>query len=348
MKKSLSILALLSLISTQAFAVIPLNGAGATFPYPLYSKWFDQYHKEKSEVQVNYNSIGSGGGIKALLEKTVDFGASDSPMTDEELNKSPAAIYHVPTVMGAVVLSYNLPELKKPLVLDGGLVADIYLGNIKKWNDPKIAALNKGVTLPETDILATYRSDGSGTTAIFTEYLAKINADWKTKVGAGKSVAWPTGLAGKGNEGVAGLVKQTPGAIGYVELVYAASNNLSTAELKNKAGKVVAPNLKSVTAAAAGAKIPADFRISAKNSADFRSSMSITDSSGKDAYPISSFTYLLVYSQMEKAKGKSVQELVNWTLGSEAQKLAEPLNYAPLPAKLLAKVKTSFKALELK
>lgn len=303
----------------------------------MYSKWFDEYRKVKSDVQVNYNSIGSGGGIKALLEGTVDFGASDAPMNEEEMKKAKSPVIHVPTVLGAVVVSYNLPEVKGSLKFSGEVIADIYLGKIKKWNDAKIAALNKGVKLPETDILPAYRSDGSGTTSIFTDYLAKVSPEWKEKVGAGKAVSWPTGLAGKGNEGVAGLVKQTPGTIGYVELVYAISNKLAVGEVQNKAGKFVVPSPKSVTAAAAAEakKMPEDFRVS------------ITNAEGKDSYPISAFTFLLVSSKMPKERGKMVEDLVQWVITPAAQKMAEPLGYASLPSALVAKIKTKLKTISL-
>lgn len=335
--KRILLLSLSLWAAPAAFAAVQINGAGATFPFPLYSKWFDEYRKSKPEVQVNYNSIGSGGGIKALLENTVDFGASDSPMTDEELKKAKLPIVHVPTVLGAVVLSYNLPELTKPLHLSGEVIADIYLGKITKWNDPRIAALNAGTALPGKDIFVAYRSDGSGTTAIFTDYLAKLSPEWKTKVGAGKSVAWPTGLAGKGNEGVAGLVKQSPGAIGYLELIYAASNKLPFADVKNKAGKFVSPSLKTVTAAAAGAlkKMPEDFRVS------------ITNAEGNDAYPIASFTYLLIPSRLSKDKGREILDLLQWVLSPAAQKMAEPLQYAPLPASLVTKVNSRLKTVKV-
>lgn len=331
------LLSLIALLAQNSMAATQINGAGATFPFPMYSKWFDEYRKVKSDVQVNYNSIGSGGGIKALLEGTVDFGASDAPMNAEEMAKAKAPVIHVPTVLGAVVLSYNLPEVNGSLKFTGEVIADIYLGKITKWNDPKIAELNKGMKLPATDILVAYRSDGSGTTAIFTDYLAKVSSEWKSKVGAGKAVSWPTGLAGKGNEGVAGLVKQTPGTIGYVELVYAISNKLAVADVKNKSGQFITPSPKSVTAAAAAEakKMPEDFRVS------------ITDAEGKGSYPISSFTFLLVNSKMPKDHGKMVQELAEWVVSPTAQKMAEPLGYAQVPTALVAKIKTKLKSIKL-
>ncbi len=325
--KKIFLLSALTLLVTPAMAATQLNGAGATFPFPLYSKWFDEYRKVKSDVTVNYNSIGSGGGIKALLEGTVHFGASDAPMTEAEMQKAKTPVIHVPTVLGAVVVSYNLPSVTKALNLSGDVITDIYLGKITKWNDPRITSMNKGVSIPDKDILVTYRSDGSGTTAIFTDYLAKISSEWKEKVGAGKSVSWPVGIAGKGNEGVAGLVKQTEGSIGYLELIYAATNKLPYANVKNKAGAFVAPNSDSVSAAAAGVKMPEDFRVS------------ITNAEGKKSYPLASFTYLLVPQTVAKENGKEIVDLMNWVISPAAQKMAGPLEYAPLPGKLVSKVK---------
>lgn len=327
MKKFLFLASLL--LASPSFAATQLNGAGATFPFPLYSKWFDEYRKVKPDVTVNYNSIGSGGGIKALLDGTVDFGASDAPMNEEEMKKAKSEVVHVPTVLGADVIAYNLPSLQKPLKLSGDVVADIYLGKITKWDDKRIADLNKGVKMPALDILVAYRSDGSGTTYIFTDYLSKVSPEFKEKVGTGKAVSFPTGIAGKGNEGVAGLIKQTEGTIGYVELIFAASNKLSYAEMKNASGQFVKASPESVTAAAAGAlkTMPADFRVS------------ITNAQGKNSYPISSFTYLLVPSKLGKERGKEVLDLLNWTISPSAQKMASPLEYAPLPAALVSKVK---------
>ncbi|HEY8278009.1 MAG TPA: phosphate ABC transporter substrate-binding protein PstS [Bdellovibrionota bacterium] len=327
--KNLFLLFALSFASPSVFAATQLNGAGATFPFPLYSKWFDEYRKVKPEVTVNYNSIGSGGGIKALLEGTVDFGASDAPMNEEEMKKSKSPVVHVPTVLGADVISYNLPEVTKRLRLSGDVIADIYLGKITKWNDPRIVAMNKGVTMPDKDILVAYRSDGSGTTYIFTDYLSKVSAEWKEKVGTGKSVSWPVGIAGKGNEGVAGLIKQSEGSLGYVELIYAASNKLTYADIKNKAGEFVSATPETVTASAAGAlkSMPSDFRVS------------ITNAEGKKSYPISSFTYLLVPSTLAKEHGKEIVDLLHWVISPSAQKMAGPLEYAPLPSGLVSKVK---------
>jgi len=295
-----------------------INGAGATFPYPIYSKWFDEYAKVDPSVRFNYQSIGSGGGQKQILAQTVDFGASDGPMSDDNLSKAPGKILHIPTVAGAVVISYNLdgnPALK----LDGETIADIFLGKIKKWNDPKIAASNSGAKLPDQEIVVVHRSDGSGTTFIFTDYLSKVSAEWKQKVGNNTSVNWPTGIGGKGNEGVSGQVKQTPGAIGYVELIYAIQNKMPYAEVKNAAGQFVKPTIESVTAALGTADIPDDFRFS------------MTNASGNDAYPIAGATWLLVYEQQkDPAKGKKLVEFLKWAL-TKGERMAQDLNYAPLP-----------------
>jgi len=307
-----------------------VNGAGATFAFPLYSKWFSEYNKKNPDLKFNYQSIGSGGGVKQITEKTVDFGASDAPMTDPEMAKAPG-IEHIPTVLGADVIVYNgLPD---GLKLTGEAVADIFLGKIAKWNDPKIAALNPGAKLPDTAITVAHRSDGSGTTAVFTDYLAKVSPEWKSKVGAAKSVKWPVGLGGKGNEGVTGLVKSTPGAVGYVELAYASQNKLAMASIKNADGNFVVPSIASISAAAAGVEMPADFRIS------------ITNAKGKDAYPISAFTYLLVYKdQPDAKKGEALVRFLWWAI-HDGQALAGPLDYAPLPKPVVAKVEAALRAL---
>ncbi|HUQ81611.1 MAG TPA: phosphate ABC transporter substrate-binding protein PstS [Gemmatimonadaceae bacterium] len=300
-----------------------LTGAGATFPYPLYSKWFDAY-ATKTGVKINYQSIGSGGGIRQLSEQTVDFGATDAPMSDSELGKAKGgAVLHFPTALGAVVVIYNLPGVAAPLKLTGDVLAAIYQGQITKWNDARIASLNTGVTLPATDILVVHRSDGSGTSYVFTDYLASVSPAWATKPGKGKEVQWPVGLGAKGNEGVAGQVKQTPGALGYAELVYATQNKLSTATMKNAAGEFVAPSIASVTAAAAGAssKLPptTDYRVS------------IVNAPGAGVYPISSFTWLLVYQkQADSAKGKKLTDFLRWAL-TDGQGMEAALDYAPLP-----------------
>src|SRR5438270_7760568 len=305
-------------LSASASAQMMINGAGATFPYPIYSKWFDEYAKVDPSVRFNYQSIGSGGGQKQILTQTVDFGASDGPMSDENLAKAPGKILHIPTVAGAVVMTYNIPG-NPALKLDGETIADIFLGKIKKWNDPKIAATNAGVKLPDNEIVVVHRSDGSGTTFIFTDYLSKVSAEWKQKAGNNTSVNWPTGIGGKGNEGVSGQVKQTPGTVGYVELIYAIQNKMPYAEVKNAAGQFVKPTIESVTAALAVADIPDDFRFS------------MTDAPGKDAYPICSATWLLVYQQQkDAAKGKKLVEFLKWA-AKDGEKMAKDLDYAPLP-----------------
>jgi phosphate transport system substrate-binding protein len=327
-----------SLTSSVVFAdTVQINGAGATFPYPLYSKWFAEYQKTNPSVEINYQSIGSGGGIRQLLDRTIDFGASDAPMTDEQQAKSQTPIIHVPTVLGAVVVTYNLPGITQPIHLSGETLAAIYLGKIASWDDAEIAKLNPGVTLPKTAIMPAYRSDGSGTTAVFSDYLAKVSPEWKQKVGQGTSLQWPTGLGGKGNEGVTGIIKQTPGSIGYVELAYASSNQLPSAALKNKAGAFIAPSPKSVTAAANHSikQIPKDFRVS------------ITNADGNDSYPISSFTYILVYQSMPGAKGEAFVKFLNWAL-ADGQKFAEPLTYASLPKSLVAQIKAKIREVKTK
>lgn len=327
----------LALGQTGSSAPSLINGAGATFPYPIYSKWFSEYEKMNPEVRINYMSIGSGGGIRQFTENTVDFGASDSPMSAELLAKSTIPIFHIPTVVGAVVLTYNLPGVQKGLKLTGELIADLYLGKILKWNDPRIMQLNPGVSLPNDPVIVIRRSDGSGTTAVFTDYLAKVSPQWKTLVGAGTAVRWPTGLGGKGNEGVAGLIKQTPGSLGYVELIFAETNQLQYAAVQNKSLDFVLPSLKSVTAAAQSmlGTMPEDFRIS------------ITDASGKGAYPISSFTYLLVHSQMDKEKGQKLVNFLHWAL-KDGQKFAETLFYSSLPPSLAKKVDQKVSQISLK
>lgn len=313
-----------------------LTGAGATFPYPLYSKWFDAY-SSKSGVKINYQSIGSGGGIRQLSEQTVDFGATDAPMSDAELAKAKGgAVLHVPTALGAVAIIYNLAELSQPLQLTGDVLAAIYQGQISRWGDARIAALNPGVKLPAKDILVVHRSDGSGTSYVFTDYLANVSAAWATQPGKGKEVQWPVGLGAKGNEGVAGQVKQTPGAIGYVELAYANQNKMSSAMLKNAAGEYVAPAIASVTAAAAGAaaKLP--------STTDYR--VSIVNASGRGVYPISSFTWIILYQkQSDPGKGKKLVDFLHWAL-SDGQAMEAPLDYAPLPdamrSALMAKIET--------
>ena len=325
MKRTLlAVLAAATLAAPALAQVATLTGAGATFPYPVYSKWFDEYHKVKPDLQINYQSIGSGGGIRQLTEKTVDFGASDGPMSDEQITKAGGAVLHLPTVLGAVVPAFNVDGVTE-LKLDGPALAGIYLGTITKWNDAAIAKLNPGAKLPDTAITVVHRSDGSGTSFCFTDYLSKVSKDWEKKVGKGTSVNWPVGLGGKGNEGVMGLVKQNPGSIGYVELIYASQNSIAFAAMKNKSGKFVKATVAGVTAAAAGVAMPKDYRVS------------ITDASGKDAYPISTFTWLLVYPKNPDAKGAQIKAFLRWML-KEGQPMAPALGYAPLPAAINAKV----------
>jgi len=313
-----------------------INGAGASFPYPIYSKWIYEFKKVNPETIINYQSIGSGGGIRQLLNQTVDFGASDAPMLDEEMHKSKKPILHIPTVLGAVVLSYNIPGVVNGLRLDAQTLGDLFMGTIKNWSDPALQKLNPKLKLPNLPIIIAHRSDGSGTTAVFTDYLEKVNPTWKEKVGAGKTVSWPTGFGGKGNEGVAGLIKQTPGALGYIELSYANQNKLAVVHLKNDKGEYIAPTIDSVSKAAADVKdIPEDFRVS------------ITNSKAKGAYPIAAFTYLLLYKQIGKEKGEKIISFVKWAMNN-GQKYASELDYAPLPKKLVQKVLVKLKTIELK
>jgi phosphate transport system substrate-binding protein len=302
-----------------------INGAGASFPYPIYAKWFFEYAKVKPGVQINYQSIGSGGGIRQLVNETVFFGATDGPMTPEQMQTAPGKILHLPTVIGAVVPIYNVPEVKAELRFNGTVLADICLGKITKWNDPAIARLNAGVQLPASDITVVHRSDGSGTTYIWVDYLAKISPEWKQKVGVSTSVNWPVGLGGKGNEGVAGLVKQTPGSVGYVELIYAIQNKIDHGSVQNATGEFVRASIPAVTAAAAAAvqNMPRDFRVS------------ITNAPGKGVYPIASFTWLLLYENPKnKQHSKTMVDFMKWALG-DGQKFASDLGYAPLPPEVV-------------
>jgi len=314
-----------------------LTGAGATFPDPIYKKWFDEYSK-KTGVKINYQSIGSGGGIRQFTEGTVDFGATDGPMTAEQMNAVQGKVLHIPTVMGADVVTYNLPALgATALKFDAATIADIFLGKITKWNDRRIAATNPGVKLPNADLIVVHRSDGSGTTYIWTDYLSKVSAEWKEKVGNATSVNWPVGLGGKGNEGVTQQVKQTEGALGYVELIYAISNKLPYAQVRNAAGSFVQPSLASVTAAAASARFEAN--------TDFR--VSITNAPGADAYPIASFTWLLIQPDMkDAAKAKALKTFLEWMLTDEAQQMAATLQYAPLPKPVAALAQARIKTLK--
>jgi phosphate transport system substrate-binding protein len=313
------------LFGGSALAQLTMTGAGATFPYPIYSKWFDEYAKVDPSVRFNYQSIGSGGGQKQIIAQTVDFGASDGPMSDASLAKAPGKILHIPTVAGAVVITYNIPG-NPSLKLDGPAIANIFLGNITKWSDPAIASQNPGVHLPDSDITVVHRADGSGTTFIFTDYLSKVSPDWKAKVGTNAAVKWPTGLGAKGNEGVSGQIQQTPGTFGYVELIYAAQNKMPVAQIRNAAGNYIAPTTDSVTAALASAQIPDDFRFS------------MTNAPGADAYPISGVTWLLVYQKQGDAdKGRKMVEFLKWALGA-GEDMARPLDYAPLPQALRDRV----------
>jgi phosphate transport system substrate-binding protein len=321
-------LVLVAVLFGTTLAQMKLNGAGATFPYVIYSKWFDVYSKQHG-VEFNYQSIGSGGGIKQVTEGTVDFGASDASLTDAQISaikdKQGSDILHIPTVMGAVVVTYNLPAAGTDLKLTPDVLAKIYLGQITNWNDKEIAAINGGKNLPDQSILVAHRSDGSGTTNIFTDYLKKVSKTWAVNIGMGTSVNWPIGLGGKGNEGVAGLVKQSEGAIGYVELAYAVKNGLPYASLKNRAGQFVEPSFDAVSAAAAGAakNMPEDLRVS------------ITDAAGKNSYPISGFTWLLIYRTMkDKTKAKEIASFLTWAMG-EGQSYAKDLYYAPLPKEVV-------------
>lgn len=331
MKPNALLLTAALVLGALAWADNPLliNGAGATFPYPMYSKWFDEYHKKNSNIAFNYASIGSGGGIRQVTEGTVDFGASDGPMNDEQLkafqDKRGYAVLHFPTVLGADVPSYNIPGVTAELNFTPEALAGIFLGKITKWNDPAIAGVNKEVNLPAQDIVVVHRSDGSGTTYIWTDYLSKVSDEWKSKVGKNTSVNWPVGLGGKGNEGVAGLIKQTPNGFGYVELIYAIQNNMPYGRVKNSSGSFIKADLASVTAAAAGAakNMPADFRVS------------ITDAPGKTAYPISSFTWLLVPAKIPDAgKREAIKTFLKWML-ADGQNYAEALSYAKLPKEVV-------------
>lgn len=308
---------------------VDLTGAGATFPYPLYSKWFADY-ATKTGVKINYQSIGSGGGIRQLSEGTVDFGASDSPMSDEDIAKAKGPVMHFPTVLGAVAVTYNMPELSAPLRLSGVVLGEVFLGKIKKWNDPKLAALNPGVALPSSDILVVHRSDGSGTTFVFTDYLTAASPSWASGPGRGKEIAWPVGLGGKGNEGVSGQVKQTPGAIGYVELAYAKQNKLPSAAIQNASGNFIVPSPEGMTAAAAG--------VAEKLAANTDYRLSIVNAAGANAYPISSFTWVLVYTQQaDSVKGRKLRDFLRWAL-TEGEKQAAALDYAPLPASMATRL----------
>jgi len=346
---SLSVRALIALLTLSLFTLslagcgarsgaggeTRIQGAGATFPNPIYQKWFNEYNKTNPGVRFDYQSIGSGAGIQQITEKTVDFGGSDAPMKDDQLAKAQGQLLHIPTVLGAVVLTYNIQGVTGDLKFSPEAVAGIYLGKIKKWNDPAIASTNEGVPLPASDINVVHRSDGSGTTYVFTDYLSKVSAEWKSGPGTGPSPSWPVGLGAKGNEGVTGQVKQTPNSVGYVELIYAEQNKLPVAAIKNAAGQWVKPSIDSITAAAAGAagQMPDDLRVS------------ITDAPGATAYPISSFTYLLVYKdQADQAKGKALVDFLWWAT-HDGEQMARDLSYAPLPAEVVKKAEEKIKSI---
>ena len=322
-------------LAIPVFGQTTLNGAGATFPNPMYQKWFSEYHKAHPDIQFNYQSIGSGGGIRQVLAQTVDFGASDGPMTDEQLSQAKTKILHIPTVLGAVVPAYNVPGVSGELKFTPEALSGIFLGKITTWNDPAIAKANPGVNLPAQSIVVIHRSDGSGTTYIFTDYLSKISPEWGGGPGKGTSVKWPVGLGGKGNEGVAGMIRQMQGGIGYIELIYAVQNKIDYGSVKNASGAFVKASLDSVTAAAASApKMPADFRVS------------ITNAPGKDAYPISSFTWLLIPEKSkESAKGKILADFLTWMV-DDGQKMTAELTYAPLPGNVAEKVKGAIKLVQ--
>lgn len=341
MRKSFGLLSVLVLAALCLVAPNPaasadsliITGAGATFPYPLYSKWFYDYSNAHPGVKFNYQSIGSGGGIRQITEGTVDFGASDAPLTDDQMKKLPGPIFHIPTAMGAVSIVYNLQGTGSGLKLTQDLLADIFLGKVTKWNDPRIVSLNPGLPLPAADIVVAHRSDGSGTSDIFTNYLSTVSPEWRAKVGRGTSVNWPVGLGGKGNEGVSGVVKQTPGAIGYVELAYAMQNEMPVAALRNREERFVIPTLESTSAAAAGAAktMPADFRVA------------LVDAPGKDAYGICGLTWLLIYkNQEDHDKGKALVSFLKWAM-HDGQKMHKALFYAPLPKEVVAKVEKTLK-----
>jgi phosphate transport system substrate-binding protein len=346
MKKRLAIGIALLCIAFWTGGAIPagaadsltVTGAGATFPYPLYSKWFYEYSNAHPGVNFNYQSIGSGGGIRQITAGTVDFGATDAPMKDEDMTKLPGPILHIPTAIGAVTVVYNLGGVKSGLKLTPDALTNIYLGKITRWNDPQIASQNPGVKLPGEEIVVAHRSDGSGTTDIFTNFLSTVNQEWKEKVGRGKSVKWPVGLGGKGNEGVAGVVKQTPGAVGYVELAYATQNKMAVAAVRNREGAFILPSLESTSEAAAGAAktMPADYRVA------------LVDAPGKGSYPICGFTWLLVYKdQRDAAKGKALVSFLKWAM-HDGQKMNAPLLYAPIPKTVVEKVDATLKQIQYK
>ncbi|HEV2399224.1 MAG TPA: phosphate ABC transporter substrate-binding protein PstS [Candidatus Sulfotelmatobacter sp.] len=330
--RKLVLLSVCVLLTLPVLGQNTLNGAGATFPYPIYSKWFSEYGKTHGGVEINYQSIGSGGGIRQVTAGTVDFGASDMPMTDKQLQDAKFKVLNIPTVLGADVPAYNIPGVTGELKFTPEALSGIFLGRISKWNDKAITSVNPGINLPDSNIIVVHRSDGSGTTFIWTDYLSKVSPEWKSQVGSDTSVKWPVGLGGKGNEGVAGMIRQMPGSIGYVELIYAIQNKIPYGSVRNSSGTFIKASLDGVTAAAASApKMPSDFRVS------------ITNAPGKDAYPISSFTWLLIPAQSkDPEKGKILVDFVNWMV-ADGQKMTAALAYAPLPDNVVAKVKEAIK-----
>jgi phosphate transport system substrate-binding protein len=332
--RSLRVLLCLTFLAGMAFAQTTINAAGATFPYPIYSKWFSEYHKAHSDIEINYQSIGSGGGIRQVLAGTVDFGASDGPMSDEQLAQAKFKIVHIPTVLGAVVPAYNVPGVEGEIKFTPEVLAAIFLGKISNWNDKAIAAANPGVKFPDQNIIVVHRSDGSGTTYIFTDYLSKVSGEWQQAAGKGTAVKWPVGLGGKGNEGVAGMIRQFKGSIGYIELIYALQNNIPFGSVKNSSGAFIKASLASTTAAAVGVKMPADYRVS------------ITNPPAKDAYPIASFTWLLIPQPFKDGnKGKIITDFLNWELDN-GQPMANSLSYAPLPKEVADKIRQTVKGLK--
>ena len=332
MIRSLRVILCIAVLASCASAQTTLNGAGATFPYPIYSKWFSEYHKEHSDVQINYQSIGSGGGIRQVQAGTVDFGASDGPMSDQQIAESKVKVLHVPTVLGSVVLAYSIPGVNVEIKFSPEALAGIFLGKISKWNDKAITSVNPGINFPDQNITVVHRSDGSGTTYIFTDYLSKVSPDWQSAVGKGVSVRWPVGIGGKGGEGVTGAIRQLPGSICYVELIYALQNNILFGSVRNSSGQFIKASLESTTAAASGVKMPADFRVS------------ITNPPAKTAYPIASFTWLLIPTHPADAnKGKILKDFLFWML-DQGQGMTNALSYASLPQDVVAKEKAAITA----
>lgn len=329
MIRTLRVFLIIFALTCCALAETQLNGAGATFPYPMYSKWFNEYHNLHSDIQINYQSIGSGGGIRQVTAGTVDFGATDGPMTEEQIAASKVKLLHVPTVLGSVVPAYNIPGVTQEVKFTPDILAGIFMGKISNWSDPAITKVNADIKFPNQAITVVHRSDGSGTTYVWTDYLSKISPDWLGTTGRGTSVKWPVGVGGKGNEGVAGMIRQLPGSIGYIELIYAVQNKIPYGSVKNSSGQFIKASLESTTAAAAGVKMPADFRVS------------ITNSPAKTAYPIASFTWLLVPTNpADKNKGKILKEFLFWML-DQGQSMTEALSYAPLPKEVVEKEKAA-------